>query len=175
VSSTPDLRFEIDPELDDDLVRKLTSLWVDVSNAGGAVGFVPPVTEEQMAEVTVRAFEAVKTGRDRVVVAYEGNEPVGFLFLVQRPGPLFRHWATVKRLQVHPTRQGWGIGRRLLEETQRVLRDEGLEQLHLTVRGGTGTESFYESLGYEVKARIPGVIRVDAGDDREEIYMVRLL
>ncbi|HEV8529445.1 MAG TPA: GNAT family N-acetyltransferase, partial [Actinomycetes bacterium] len=38
------LSFELDPPLTDDLRAAIVALWVDVTNAGGAVGFVPPVT-----------------------------------------------------------------------------------------------------------------------------------
>ena len=46
LSYTPD--FALDPELTPGLRAELTDLWTAVSNAGGAVGFVPPVTAEQV-------------------------------------------------------------------------------------------------------------------------------
>jgi GNAT superfamily N-acetyltransferase len=168
-------RFELDPELDDSLTRSLVELWVDVTNAGGAVGFVPPVDKEDVAEVADHAFERVRRRQDHIVIGFEGEAPFGFAFLDHRPGPLFRHWVTLKRLMVRPHEQGAGRGRALLAAIHEKAHELGLEQVHLTVRGGTGTESFYERQGYEIHARIPGVIRVGPGDDREEIYMVKRL
>lgn len=169
------LRFELDPDIDDRLAEQLLKIWVDVSNAGGSVGFVPPVTEEDVRPVAEQAFAHVRAGERRILVGYRNDDPVGFLFLEQRPGPLFKHFATVKRLQVHPSQQGRGIGGALLVAAEDAARGLGLEQLHLTVRGGTGTERFYQERGYELVARIPRVIRVGRLDYRDELYLTRRL
>ncbi len=76
---------------------------------------------------------------------------------------------------MHPDFQGRGYGAALLDELARVGRALGLEQLHLTVRGATGTEGFYERHGYRIMARLPDVIRLAPDDTREEIYMVARL
>jgi len=175
VNSKSELRFELDPKLDDELAGALLELWTDVSNAGGAVGFVPPVTQDDVRQTAEIAFRRIKDGEDHLIVAFRDDRPVGFLFLEQRPGVLFEHWATIKRLQVHPTLQGTGLGGALLEETHRIAPGLGLEALHLTVRGRTGTEGFYEKYGYETIARIPDVIRVAPDDTRDELYMIKKL
>jgi GNAT superfamily N-acetyltransferase len=169
------LRFELNPPIDDELASRLTTIWTDVTNAGGAVGFVPPVTEEDVRPVAEQAYESVRTGRHKMMLCFVGEQPVGFLFLEQRPGPLFKHFATIKRLQVHPSFQGRGIGSAFLDSAAETARGLGLEQLHLTVRGGTGTESFYEAHGYELKARIPGLIKVGRNKYEDELYLMRRL
>ena len=173
-----DLGFRLDPPLDDAETRRLVELWVDVSNAGGAVGFAPPppeVTYDDVAPVAATALRSVREGRDHLVAAHDTDALVGFAFLVHRPGPLFRHWATVKRLQVHPSLQGRGIGRELLRACRGFGRELGLEALHLTVRGGTGTEAFYEAEGYEKVAEIPRAIKLTDDDVRAELYMIKHL
>lgn len=165
----------IDPPLDQWFRQALVELWTDVANAGGAVGFVPPVTIADVEAVAGDALDAVAVGHDHLVVATIGDEPVGLAFLTHRPGPLFRHWATIKRLQVHPGLQGRGIGSRLLDAAHDAARRLGLEALHLTVRGRTGTEKFYEDKGYEVVATIPDMIRVAPGEYRDELYLVKRL
>ncbi len=157
------------------MVEGLILLWTDVSNAGGFVGFVPPVGVEDVRPVALAAFDLVGTGHSHIVVARDEGEVVGLSFMEHRPGPLFRHWVTVKRLQVHPSRQGEGIGTALLKACEEHAWALGIEQVHLTARGGTGTEAFYQLKGYELVARIPGVIRVAPGDDREEIYLIKAL
>ncbi len=170
-----ELSFVLDPVLGSDLVEELSRIWLDVTRAGGAVGGAPDATEADLAPVIQDALDRVQTGKDHMLLGRLGHRPVGFAFLSFRPGPLFRHWATVKRLQVRPELQGRGFGDAFLEELARVAKDLGLEQLHLTVRGGTGTEAFYERHGYRVVCRIPDVIRVAPDDTREEIYMVARL
>lgn len=174
--SSETLAFFTDPELTPELRRRIDAIWLAVTRAGGAVGGAPTATPEDLEPVIRDALSGVESGKDHMVVARLGDEVVGFGFLSFRPGPLFRHWATVKRLQVHPDHQKRGFGRLLLDELTRVARDElGLEQLHLTVRGGTGTERLYEAHGYEVLARFPELIRLAPDDTRDEIYMVARL
>ena len=169
------LDFVTDPELTPDLRRELEVVWLDVTHAGGAVGGAPDATPADLEPVIEDALGRVAAGTDHMVMARLDDAIVGFGFLSFRPGPLFRHWATVKRLQVHPTFQGRGFGHALLDEIVRVARGLELEQLHLTVRGGTGTERFYGSHDFEVVARLPDVIRLAPDDTREEIYMVARL
>lgn len=167
------LSFELDPELTPELVDRLEEIWLAVGNAGGSVGTPCPATRADVKHLSEKAFRSVKEGDDHVVVAYLDSEPVGFGFLTHNPGTLFTHWAMVKRLQVRPDLQGRGIGSALIEAITKAARDRlGLEQLQLTVRGKTGTETFYERFGYEVVGRIPDAIRVAPGDDRDMIYMV---
>jgi len=169
------LSFRLDPPLDDALVARMSSIWLEVTHAGGAVGGAPDATAEDLEPVIEDALTRVRSGKDRLVTATLDDELIGFGFLSFRPGPLFRHWATVKRLQVHPSVQGRGFGGALLDELARVGKEIGLEQLHLTVRGGTGTEGFYARHGYRIMARLPDVIRLAPDDTREEIYMVARL
>lgn len=170
------LAFETDPVITPGLKERIEEIWLDVTHAGGAVGGAPGATLADLEPVIADALGGVAQRGDHMVLARLDNEVVGFGFLSFRPGPLFSHWATVKRLQVHPAFQGRGHGGALLDELTRVARDDlGLEQLHLTVRGGTGTESFYEAHGYRTMSRIPDVIRLAPDDTRDEIYMVARL
>lgn len=170
-----ELSFQLNPELTDELRERLISIWVDVGNAGGAVGVPVPTAREDVEPLAARVFRRIEDGDDYVAIAYADGEPVAFAFLDRGRGPLFRHWATVKRLQVHPSHQGEGIGGALLDAVTRFATELGLEQLHLTVRGGTGTEDFYERHGYEHVATIPKIIRVAPGDDRDELYLIKYL
>jgi GNAT superfamily N-acetyltransferase len=161
--------------VDDVLRRELLSCWTDVTNAGGAVGFVPPVTEDDVAPVLDRLLEGMRSGRDVLAVLDVDGVTAGFAAIVGFSSPLRRHWATVLRVQVHPSRQGAGLGRVLMEGVHDIARARGLEFLHLGARGGTGVDAFYRGLGYTEVGRVPGAIRLAPGDDREEILLVRRL
>lgn len=170
------LTFELDPELSPELVERLVDIWLDVGNAGGSVGTPLPATRDDVVALSTKAFRSVGEGDDHIVVAFLEGDAVGFAFLTHNPGLLFTHWAIVKRLQVHPSVQGRGIGSALMNEISTLARERlGLEQLQLTVRGKTGTETFYERFGYQVVGRIPDAIRVAPGDDRDMIYMMARL
>ncbi len=157
--------------VDDDLRAVLLALWTEVTNAGGAVGFVAPVTPDVVAPLLDALVDRVHAGQHVLCVLRVDGEVAGFAVLAMSGSPLRRHWATVLRVQVHPARQGQGLGRVLMEGVHRIARSLDLEFLHLTVRGGYGLEGFYEQLGYEVFARMPGAIRVAPGDDRDEVHL----
>jgi GNAT superfamily N-acetyltransferase len=161
--------------VDDVLHDELLACWTDVSNAGGAVGFVPPVTRDDVAPVLGRLLDGVRSGRDVLAVLTVDGVTAGWATLVGFSSPLRKHWATVLRVQVHPSRQGQGLGRALMEGVHDVARSRGLEFLHLGARGGTGVDDFYRGLGYTEVGRVPGAIRVAPGDDREEILLVHRL
>jgi dUTP pyrophosphatase len=168
------LHVQRNPVLDDRLVAALIDIWIAVSEAGGAVGFTPPTSKQDVAEVAEHAFGRVRQGIDDLAVAYDEAEPVGFGFLSTNDWPLARHWGTIRRLQRHPAHSGRAVGPLLLAELEEAARDRGLERLVLTVRGGTGREGFYVDHGFRLEGRLPGRIRVD-GADLEELVMSKTL
>jgi GNAT superfamily N-acetyltransferase len=159
--------------VDDALRGELLACWTDVSNAGGAVGFVPPVTADDVEPVLAHLLDGVHSGRDVLAVLTVDGTTAGWAAIVGSSSPLRSHWATVLRVQVHPARQG--LGRALMEGVQEIGRRRGWEFLTLTARGGTGVDGFYRGLGYHEVGRMPGAIRVAPGDDREEILLRRPL
>lgn len=64
------LEFTVDPELTEALRAQIVACWTDVSNAGGAVGFVPPVTMDDVLPAAEKLFAAVAGGRDRLIVGW---------------------------------------------------------------------------------------------------------
>ena len=171
----PHVEVTASTRVDDDLRTILLGLWTDVTNAGGAVGFVAPVAPDVVAPVLDALVERVHAGTQTLCLLRVDGEVAGFAVLSTSVSPLRRHWATVLRVQVHPDRQGQGLGRVLMTGVHEVARARGLEFLHLTVRGGYGLEGFYERLGYEVFGRMPGAIRVAPGDDRDEVLLLHRL
>ncbi|CCG05644.1 GNAT family N-acetyltransferase [Blastococcus saxobsidens] len=157
--------------VDDALRGELLRCWVDVTNAGGSVGFVPPVTEDDVTPLLDKLLEGVHSTRDVLALLTVRGDVAGFASVVGSLSPLRRHWGTVLRVQVHPSRQGAGLGRVLMDGVHRIARERGWEFLHLTARGGTGLDAFYRGLGYQEVGRLPGAIRVAPGDDRDEIVM----
>jgi GNAT superfamily N-acetyltransferase len=163
-------------EVDDPgLYSELLDTWVAVVDAGGAVGFTAPADREAVARTLRGQLKRVREGRDALGVLRHGERTVGMAFLVESGSPLRRHWRTVLRVMVHPDLQGAGAGRLLLEGVHGVARDLGLEQLLLSVRGGTGTERFYERFGYVEIGRHPAAIRLAPDDERDEIVMLLTL
>ncbi|MBF9133390.1 GNAT family N-acetyltransferase [Plantactinospora sp. S1510] len=165
------IRFVLDPPLTAGLRDEIVSLWTAVTNAGGAVGFVGPVGEEDVRPLASASLREASDGPDHLLVGYRDDDLVALLFLTDNRFHLKAHWCVLKRVMVHPDRQGHGYGQALLREAEKLARQAGWEALHLTVRDGRGVEEFYRRLGYREVGRLPGALRVGPGDDRDEIHM----
>ncbi|WP_208760880.1 GNAT family N-acetyltransferase [Micromonospora orduensis] len=165
------LRFVLDPDLTPSLRTEIVALWTDASNAGGAVGFVPPVTAADVRTIADPTFVDITEGPDRLLLGYDGARLVAVLIFCDNRFGLKAHWCVLKRVMVHPDAQGSGYGAALMREATRLGREMGHEALHLTVRDGLGLDGFYRRLGYREVGRLPGALRVAPGDDRDEILM----
>lgn len=69
------LTFELDPKFDGTLRDGIIALWVEVSNAGGAVGFIPSVTTEEIRPELVKHLVSMAEGRTRLLVGYDEGAP----------------------------------------------------------------------------------------------------
>ncbi len=168
------LTFTLDPVVDPVLRDGILDLWADVSNAGGSVGFVPPVTREAIRPELVKHFAAMTEGRTRLLVGHDADGRVAatafFTFNTHR---LMTHWVWLYTVMVHPRHQGKGYGRDLLAAAEDAARGfDGIRAIRLTCRGGEGLERFYGSCGYKEVGRIPGAIRVADDDFRDDVILL---
>ncbi|MFJ9540595.1 GNAT family N-acetyltransferase [Streptomyces sp. NPDC101225] len=168
------LSFELDPAVSPALRDEVLALWADVSNAGGSVGFVPPVTVHDIRPELVKHLVAMAEGRTRLLVGRDAAGTVAATaFLTHNTHRLMKHWVWLFTVMVHPRHQGRGYGRDLLSAAADAARTlDGVEAIRLTCRGGLGLEHFYGSCGYKEVGRIPDAIRVAPGDDRDDIFML---
>ncbi|WP_329099705.1 GNAT family N-acetyltransferase [Streptomyces sp. NBC_01439] len=168
------LTFTLDPVVDPSLREGILTLWADVSNAGGAVGFVPPVTPDDIRPSLDRHLAGVADGSCRLLVGHDGDGAVAATaFLALNAHRLQLHWLWAYTVMVHPRHQGKGCGRELMARTEAAARSiEGIDAIRLGCRGGLGLEHFYASCGYKEVGRVPGAVRVAPGDDRDDITML---
>ncbi|WP_330174227.1 GNAT family N-acetyltransferase [Streptomyces sp. NBC_01498] len=168
------LTFVLDPPVGPALRDGVVALWTDVSEAGGAVGFVPPVNPDDVQAELAKHLVAMVEGRTRLVVGYdEAGAVAATAFLTLNTHRLMRHWLWLYTVMVHPGHQGRGYGRDLMDAAARAARGiDGIEAIRLTCRGGTGLDRFYASCGYKEVGRVPDAIRVGPGDDRDDITML---
>jgi GNAT superfamily N-acetyltransferase len=163
--------------LDDELREGVLALWTDVSNAGGAVGFVPPVTAEDVRPDLERSLALVEGGQRRLLIGRDDEGRIAATaFLAYNSHRLMTHWIWLYTVMVHPRHQGKGYGRTLMAAVERAARDlRGIEAIRLTCRGGTGADTFYSACGYKEVGRAPAAIRVAPGDDRDDVIMLLIL
>ncbi|MFD4033964.1 GNAT family N-acetyltransferase [Streptomyces sp. NPDC058637] len=168
------LTFEVDPAFDRTLRDDITALWVDVTNAGGAVGLVPPVTAGDVRPELVTHLSGMVDGRTRLVVGRDEDGTVAATaFLTLNTHRLMRHWLRLYTVMVHPRHQGKGYGRELMAAVaDAACGIHGIDAIRLTCRGGTGADRFYASCGYKEVGRVPNAIRVADDDYRDDIIML---
>ncbi|NGO48978.1 GNAT family N-acetyltransferase [Streptomyces ureilyticus] len=168
------LTFTLDPTVDPALRDGLLTLWADVTNAGGAVGFVPPVAPDAIRPELVKHLAAMSEGRMRLLVGRdEDGDVAATAFFAFNTHRLMTHWVWLYTVMVHPKHQGKGYGRDLLAAAAEAAAGfESIDAIRLTCRGGLGLERFYASCGYKEVGRVPGAIRVAPGDDRDDITML---
>src|SRR5437764_1503003 len=165
------LTFELDPPISRELRDGLCALWADVTNAEGAVGFVPPVTADDIRPDLMNHLMAVDSGRTRMLVGRDEEGAVAAsAFLASNAHRLKRHWCTVYTVMVHPALHGRGYGRELMAAVEKEARGmDGVTALRLSCRGGLGLERFYARCGYREVGRLPGAIKVADGEFRDDV------
>ncbi|MBV2355014.1 GNAT family N-acetyltransferase [Streptomyces sp. J2-1] len=168
------LTFTLDPDVTPALRDGILDLWADVTDAGGSVGFVPPADREAIRPELVRHLALMADGRTRLLVGHDSAGRVAATaFVTFNSHRLMTHWVWLYTVMVHPRHQGRGHGRDLMSAAADAVRGiDGVEAIRLTCRGGLGLERFYASCGYKEVGRVPGAIRVAAGDDRDDVIML---
>ncbi len=158
------MELTLNPRLTEDLIDRLEAIWVDVTNAGGSVGFDRPVTRQDVERGVAHVWDEVLDGTLDLVVAHEGTTVQGFGFLRASTTPVSRHRGEILKLQRDPAATGRGIGAAILAALEARAVDRGLQLLTLEVREGTGRERFYADHGWTEVARLPGWVRVGGAD-----------
>lgn len=159
--------------MDQPLADGVCALWADVVNTGGAVGFVAPVTTEDIRAELLKYLGPMAEGRVRLLVGYDERDEVAatafFSFNTHR---LKRHWAWLYTVMVRPSLQGGGIGRDLMAAVEKTAREmDGIEGIRLGLRSGLGLERFYGACGYQEVGRVPDAIKVGEGSYRDDVTM----
>jgi GNAT superfamily N-acetyltransferase len=152
---------------------QLMDCWIEVSNAGGPVGFaVPPVSPLHVAPVLDSYIAALHPERFRIVAAVLDDRLAGWVCLSLSTNRLTRYWAEVRHLQTRPDCRGRGIGSALLDTCARVAHKElDLDALHLAVRAGVGLERFYTARGWREIGHWSGARHLGPDGHRDEAMM----
>ena len=169
-------RVESPDALDEATRESLLDLWCAVNDSGGAVGFLPRTPRHQVAGALATHEEEMEDGLTTPVLLRGAHERVVAAgFWVADRNPLLGHSRTAFRIMTDPRMRGRNLGRLLLAAMHRVAREQHVEVGLVDVRSGLGTTRFYERCGYVEVGRLPGVIRVAPGDDRDCVVMARRL
>jgi len=154
-------------------VDELADLWLNVSLAGGSVGFATDVDAPTVRVASERIVADAVAGCAQLLVLRRDGALVGTVRLEQGSDPVAKHRAMLKLLMIDPDLQGQGWGTRLVDACLDLARDLGLEQVYLSARSATGLEEYYANIGWQEVGRFPGGVRVAPGDDRDEVWFFK--
>ena len=103
-----------------------------------------------------------------VVLADDGDRPVGFAFLTLRPTPYYDgSFAQLEELYVVPALRGQGIGTQILKAAIETVRTSGAAEMHINVDEiDEDTRRFYERHGFS---------NIEAGKDYRMLCYVQEL
>lgn len=155
---------------------QLRGLWTRVNDAGGSVGFLPGASAGAVEAELDRRAAALESGTQTgLALMSPTGSIIGVGFLRRATNELMSHARVAEAVMIDPQRQGRGHGRQLMAVLHRAAREQGVELLTLDYRDGDGLGDFYGQLGYREVGRVPGLIRVAEGDDRDSVTLVRRL
>ena len=155
-----------------DLEQELGDLWIRVTRAGGAVGFLPDGDEADIRAAATEVVESIRAGSSHAIGFSRDGLLAGIGFLIPQRATVVRHRADVVRVMIAPEFQRQGLGAGLLAALVQRARTLGLTTLLLSARGGTGAPQFYLSQGWTQWGVIPGSLRLSDDDWRDDVQFL---
>lgn len=99
-----------------------------------------------------RVAAHIRSPDSNVLTAWAAGRLIGFAIM-----QYFDEHAHLNLLGVEPAYRRFGVGRRLIDWVEETARVGGIPNVILEVRAGqTGAQAFYQRLGYQHVASIPG-------------------
>jgi GNAT superfamily N-acetyltransferase len=140
-----DLRYDLQPE-DRVRVRKLVEI----------TGFFSPAEVDVAEELVHERLRRGPQSDYHFVMAEQYGRLVGYT--CYGPIPCTQSSYDLYWIAVHPDLQGCGLGRRILKETERLIRIAGGTRIYAETSQRVEyavTRAFYESTGYGLESVLP--------------------
>lgn len=155
------------------LLPALVDLLWDAVDAGGALGFLPPLADDEGRGYWRSLLPELERGSRILLAAFVGERMVGSVQLALSPWRSSPYRAEVHKLFVATSLKGRGIGKTLLEAVHEEARQRGRSLLILNARRGDPAERFYRRHGYREAGVIPGYSLGPAGERYDNLIMYR--
>ena len=126
-------------------------LWRELEEAQGAHRLYPPVTEAE-ERITASFRAAIDADDADVLVAFEGDEPVGMVLVhLERPSRMSDELAAeLSRVVVTAGRRGTGAGKALVDAAEAWARDRGVRTMVASIFvENEASRGFWRAVGFE--------------------------
>ena len=134
----------------------LGTLLIDAVDSGASLGFWAPLAPADAVLYWREVMQGMVDENLVLIVAEDAGEVVGSVQLALSDRQNGSHRAEIRKLMVHGSHRGHGLGRALLAAAHVEAAYRGRRLLILDTRTGDAGERLYESMGYTRAGEIPG-------------------
>jgi ribosomal protein S18 acetylase RimI-like enzyme len=138
------------------VIAALAAILVETVANGGSVSFMHPLPLDAATAFWRDSLARAAAGTRVVLGAWDGEALVGTVTLDLGTPPNQPHRADIAKLMMRVSHRGRGLGRRLMEEAERLAVARGRTLLVLDTAAEDGAAGLYERLGYQRVGEIPG-------------------
>jgi ribosomal protein S18 acetylase RimI-like enzyme len=143
--------------LDEAPAQEIHAVVVDVVSSGGAVGWLTPPSRAACDAWLADLLD----GGGRLVVARVDGQVAALGTWSRLPAEVLAHNGEIRRVMVHRSARGLGLGRLVTAALVDSARAAGVEQLLCDVRGNNhAAVALYLSLGFREYGRLPDFLAV---------------
>ena len=158
-----------------ELFSELVELLQDAVSGGAPIGWTQVPSTKEARNYWTEVLEAVGRGERLLFVATDNHVCAGAIQVARAPRQNARHRGELQKLMVHSQYRRRGIGRALVEATEKAAAARGLTLLVLDVRPGNDAERLCKRCGYQCVGTIPGFVQAAGGGyDPTVIYYRRI-
>ena len=158
-----------------DNLAQLSDLLRNAVEAGASIGFLLPLTAEEVTIYWHKVIKEVAAGEVILLAAMQGEHMVGTAQLELESRPNGNHRAEVRKVMVDTSARGQGIGKLLMFGLEESARNCARVLLFLDTRHGDPAERLYTSTGYTYVGSIPHYARSTNGQHEGNAIYYKLL
>jgi GNAT superfamily N-acetyltransferase len=150
--------FEIavlDAPVADTALNQLADVLVDCVEGGASVSFMPPFSHDDSLAFFRKVAASVASGDTVLLAARLGGRIVGTVQLGLDTPPNQPHRADIRKMLVHRSARGRGIGAALMAQAEQEARRQGRWLLVLDTVPGENGHRVYKRAGWTETGIIP--------------------
>lgn len=135
------------------IVADLVELLRDSISKNFSVGFLKVDDDEALANFWISEISRTNS---QIICAWEQSKIVGSVIITRETRTNGRHRAEFRKLLVHSTCQGRGIGTRLEDFASKIARNSGIKLLYLDSATDFLVAKTYQKWGWVRVGEVPG-------------------
>ncbi|EGQ9579498.1 GNAT family N-acetyltransferase [Vibrio cholerae] len=158
-----------------EIANDLASLLIDCVESGASVGFLTPISHQDVESYWAGVESDLSSGNRRIFVALDDNVVIGAVQLSLCSKANGSHRGEVEKLMVKTSSRGQGVSKQLMSLMESTASEIGLQLLVLDTRLGDVASFLYRSIGYTEAGQIPQFARSSNGKLEATVFFYKQL